>query len=88
MHLFWPWSFKHSVFKTYIFKTYVLKNYVLKSYVLKSNFVKNYVVKNNLAKPLSLWLVVIIGFLTAGPLHAQQIPGIISQPLEDGGQQW
>ena len=83
MHLFWPWSFKHSVFKTYIFKTYVLK-----SYVLKSNFVKNYVVKNNLAKPLSLWLVVIIGCLTAGPLHAQQIPGIISQPLEDGGQQW
>ncbi|CEP38151.1 MULTISPECIES: flagellar type III secretion system pore protein FliP [unclassified Halomonas] len=38
-----------------------------------------------------LWLALALGvclILVAGPVHAQQIPGITSQPLEDGGQQW
>ncbi|MDQ7733154.1 flagellar type III secretion system pore protein FliP [Halomonas sp. SpR1] len=73
MHLSWP-----CVFKSCVFNNYVLKSCVLKSCVLK----------NNIAKPLSLWLVIIVACFIAGPAHAQQIPGIISQPLEDGGQQW
>lgn len=38
-----------------------------------------------------LWLALALGvcfILLAGPAQAQQIPGITSQPLEDGGQQW
>lgn len=37
-----------------------------------------------------LWLIIasIFCFIVTGPAHAQQLPGIISQPLDDGGQQW
>ncbi|WP_423841429.1 flagellar type III secretion system pore protein FliP [Vreelandella maris] len=36
-----------------------------------------------------LWLIsAMVMCFIAAPVHAQQIPGIISQPLEDGGQQW
>ncbi|MEA2119471.1 flagellar type III secretion system pore protein FliP [Halovibrio sp. HP20-59] len=38
-----------------------------------------------------LWLALALGvcfILVAGPAHAQQIPGITTRPLEDGGQQW
>lgn len=36
------------------------------------------------------WLmsILIIGCLVAFPSHAQQLPGLVSQPTEGGGQQW
>ncbi len=36
-----------------------------------------------------LWLIcaIVVCFI-AVPAHAQQIPGFVSQPLDDGGQQW
>ncbi|HDZ47891.1 MAG TPA: flagellar biosynthesis protein FliP [Halomonas sp.] len=33
-------------------------------------------------------IVCVFCLVIAGPAHAQQLPGIISQPLDDGGQQW
>lgn len=59
-----------------------------KSCVFTNDAFTSIVLKSNMAKPLSLWLVVFVAFFIASPVHAQQIPGIISQPLEDGGQQW
>lgn len=78
MHLFWPSSFKNIGFKSTVFKSTVFKTKVVKSPALK----------NNTAKPFLLLLAIIAACLIAGPLQAQQIPGIISQPLENGGQQW
>jgi flagellar biosynthetic protein FliP len=58
----------------------------------KPCFFKGYVSKGYVSKGCGqrrLWLALaIVVCFIAGPAYAQQIPGIISQPLEDGGQQW
>lgn len=61
---------------------------VFKSCVLKKNAFKSIFLKSKMAKPLTLWLVIAVACFMAGPAYAQQIPGIISQPLDNGGQQW
>lgn len=53
---------------------------------------KRYIFKNQAPKlPVQLLLGLFLATafcLIAGPASAQQLPGIISQPLDDGGQQW
>lgn len=39
-------------------------------------------------QPWLLFGIAITLCMLINPAHAQQLPGIISQPLEDGGQQW
>ncbi|MBP5980955.1 MAG: flagellar type III secretion system pore protein FliP [Halomonas sp.] len=39
-------------------------------------------------QPWLLFGIAITLCMLVNPAHAQQLPGIISQPLEDGGQQW
>nr|WP_018917812.1 flagellar type III secretion system pore protein FliP [Halomonas zhanjiangensis] len=39
-------------------------------------------------QPWLLFGIAIAFCMLVSPAHAQQLPGIISQPLEDGGQQW
>lgn len=43
---------------------------------------------SRLALILALFAVLLISSLTPQAAFAQQIPGLTSQPLEDGGQQW
>ncbi len=72
MHLSWPCFFKPCFFKSSVFKGCISKGYVSKGCGQRR---------------LWLALAIVVCFI-AGPAYAQQIPGIISQPLEDGGQQW
>ncbi|MGP9764806.1 flagellar type III secretion system pore protein FliP [Halomonas sp. AOP13-D3-9] len=79
MHFSWP---DH-------FKAFFAMQHAFQVIFLQSNILNNKASNGEVRR--WLWLSLVLGvcfILAASPAHAQQIPGITSQPLEDGGQQW
>nr|WP_290826635.1 flagellar type III secretion system pore protein FliP [Halomonas sp.] len=74
--------------RMYFFLPYVAMFFVSNRYVFENSIVKSKAPRCYRGAAW-LWLFFAVALcLVAGPASAQQLPGIISQPLDDGGQQW